>query len=193
MLTSAKPSKCKFCKQRMAVVGHKIHPECVDKWWEGQKAKMQAKKERDQRKRDRLKLENFKTIHDLIREAQAAFNAYIRLRDHGLPCICCGAAWSAGSVGGAFDCGHYRSTGSAGHLRFHEDNAAGQSKHCNRWGSGRVVDYRIGLIKRIGLERVEALENNNEVHKWTKEELRDIKARYVAKLKELKCSKEHLG
>lgn len=146
-----------------------------------------------ERKSIRERKEAIKRKPDLIREAQTAFNAYIRLRDHGLPCICCGAAFASGSVGGAFDCGHYRSTGSAGHLRFNEDNAAGQSKHCNRWGSGRAVDYRIGLIKRIGLERVEALENNNDIHKWTKEELRDIKARYVAKLKELKCSKEHSG
>jgi hypothetical protein len=55
----------------------------------------------------------------------------------------------------------------------------------NQYLSGNAVDYRIGLIQRIGLERVEALENNNEVHKWTADELREIKAMYRAKLKQL--------
>ena len=84
-----------------------------------------------------------------------------------------------------WDCGHYRSTGSASHLRFHEDNAHRQLVICNRYGAGRAVDYRIGLIARIGLERVEALEADNTPHKWTAEELREIKARYKAKLKQM--------
>lgn len=108
-----------------------------------------------------------KRIPDLIAEAQKAFNAYIRERDKNQPCICCGNPLGHGDVGGGFDCGHYRSTGSAPHLRFHEDNAAGQRKVCNRYGAGRAVDYRLGLIARIGKERVEALESANEIHKLT--------------------------
>lgn len=84
-----------------------------------------------------------------------------------------------------WDCGHYRSTGSASHLRFHEDNAHGQRKVCNRYGAGRAVDYRIGLIARIGIERVEALEHSNAVHKWTKDELIAITQVYRTKLKEM--------
>jgi hypothetical protein len=71
------------------------------------------------------------------------------------------------------------------HLRYNEDNAHGQRKQCNRWGAGRAVDYRIGLIKRIGLERVEALESNNEVVKYTIEDLKEITKKYKAKLKEV--------
>jgi hypothetical protein len=127
-----------------------------------------------------------KTIPDLIKEAQVAFNAYIRARDAGRPCICCGQPLGAGDVGGAFDCGHYRSTGSAPHLRFHEDNAHAQRKYCNRHGAGRAVDYRIGLVNRIGLDAVEALESSNAVHKWTREELIEIRKTYAAKAKQLK-------
>ena len=47
-------------------------------------------------------------------------------------------------------------------------------KQCNRWGAGRAVDYRIGLICRIGLASVEALESENDPTKWTIEELREI-------------------
>jgi hypothetical protein len=47
------------------------------------------------------------------------------------------------------------------------------------------VDYRLGLIGRIGLDQVEALEADNRIHKWQREELRAIAATYKAKRKEL--------
>ena len=114
-----------------------------------------------------------------------AFNAYIRARDADKPCICCGQPLGTGEVGGAYDCGHYRSTGSAAHLRFDERNAHAQRKVCNRWGAGRAVDYRIGLVARIGLEAVEALESDNTPHKWTREGLIEVRDTYRAKLKDI--------
>lgn len=126
------------------------------------------------------------TIPELIKAAQREFNAYIRERDKHRPCICCGNPLGSGDVGGAYDCGHYRSRGSASHLRFDERNAHAQRKYCNRHGAGRAVDYRIGLVARIGLAAVEALEADNTPHKWTAEELRQIRETYKAKLKALK-------
>lgn len=134
----------------------------------------------------RARKQALKRIPDLIKEAQHAFNAYIRERDKDQPCICCGHALGRGDVGGAFDCGHYRSTGSASHLRFDERNAHAQRKHCNRYGAGRAVDYRIGLVARLGHAVVEALEADNTTHKWQRDELIAIRAKYVAKLRELK-------
>ena len=139
----------------------------------------------DNVRKDRVRKERLKTRRDWEKEAQAAFNAYIRARDKDKPCICCGQPLSVGDVGGSYDCGHYRSTGSAPHLRFHEDNAHAQRKQCNRWGAGRAVDYRLGLIQRIGLERVEALEADQEPRKYTADELRAIRDLYRAKLREL--------
>ncbi len=142
----------------------------------------QAKKaERDSIK---ARKEAIKTIAQLIAAAQIAFNAFIRERDADKPCICCGRPLGDGDVGGAFDCGHYRSTGSASHLRFNEDNAHAQRKQCNRWGAGRAVDYRLGLVQRIGLEAVVALESSNTPHKWTREELTAIRDHYRQKLKD---------
>jgi hypothetical protein len=134
----------------------------------------------------RKRKEDIKTIPDLIKEAQHAFNAYIRARDRNQPCICCGLPLGTGEVGGAYDAGHYRSTGSASHLRFNEDNVHAQRKQCNRYGAGRAVDYRIGLVSRIGIEAVEALEASNTPHKWTREELIATRDTYRAKLKALK-------
>lgn len=176
---------CKQCKARFvparplqAVCG----PMCGLE--RAKKARLTAEK-----KQDRVKRESLKTIPQLIAEAQKEFNAYIRLRDQlaGHPCISSGRPldWSGNSV----DAGHYRSTGAASHLRFDEDNCHAQSKHDNQYLAGNAVDYRLGLIARIGLARVEALESNNEVIRWDRETLRQIKVIYRAKTRELK--KEH--
>jgi hypothetical protein len=154
-------------------------PRCAAQLTKFRKAKEKA--ELKERKRA------LETIPELIKVAQRSFNAYIRERDKDKPCICCGRPLRVlHVVGGEFDCGHYRSVGSASHLRFSESNANGQRKDCNRYGAGRAVDYRIGLIARIGLEAVEVLEADNTPHKWGRDELRAIAATYRAKLKQLK-------
>ena len=146
-----------------------------------------AKRAEKAAERDSLKArrEKLKTIADRIAEAQIEFNAYIRLRDKmaGFACISSGAAldWS----GNAVDAGHYRSTGAASHLRFNSDNCHCQTKQENRYLAGNAADYRLGLIRRIGLARVEALESDNEPHKWSHAELIEIKAKYRAKRKTL--------
>ena len=60
--------------------------------------------------------------------------------------------------GGNWDCGHYRSVGSAPHLRFHLWGAHKQCVKCNRYLSGNVTEYRTRLIQKIGQEKVEAFE-----------------------------------
>lgn len=187
-------TRCPHCKGKLEP-GQRIHPECIDGYAEDQAAKAEraeAKKARAAAKVERAETsrrkEAIKTIPDLIKEAQREFNAYIRERDRGQPCICCGLPLGAGEVGGAYDAGHYRSTGSASHLRFHEDNCHAQRKQCNRYGAGRAVDYRIGLINRVGEEKVGALEIDNTPHKWTREELIQIRDTYRQKLKALKSN-----
>ena len=187
-------TRCPQCKGKLDP-GQRIHPECIDGYAEAQAAKAvraEAKKARAAAKVERAETsrrkEAIKTIPDLIKEAQREFNAYIRARDKNQPCICCGRPLGDGDVGGAFDAGHYRSTGSASHLRFNEHNCHAQRKQCNRYGAGRAVDYRIGLVSRIGLAAVETLEASNAPHKWTREELIQIRDTYRAKLKALKSN-----
>jgi hypothetical protein len=149
--------------------------------------KVPALERKAERARVKERKRALETIPELIKVAQREFNAFIRERDKGKPCICCDRPLGEGSVGGDYDCGHYRSTGSAAHLRFDERNAHAQRKQCNRYGAGRAVDYRVGLIARLGRDAVEALESDNSVHRWTREELREIAATYRTKLKELKA------
>jgi len=185
-------TRCPHCRAKLDP-GQRIHPSCIEPWAAAQEAKAQraqAKAQRmaakAERAETRRRKEAIKTLPMLKAEAQTAFNAFIRARDADKPCICCGLPLAAGDVGGAYDCGHYRSVGSAPHLRYDERNAHAQRKQCNRWGAGRAVDYRLGLIARIGLEAVEALEADNAVRRWTREELVAIRDEYRAKLKEMK-------
>ena len=185
---------CPHCRRKLEQGQQRIHEACIVPWIEAQAEKtkraeakrqrMAAKVERAETRRRKAAL---KTLPQLQKEAQIAFNLYIRARDQaaGHPCISSGRSldWS----GNAVDAGHYRSVGAASHLRFNEDNCHAQSKHDNQYRAGNAVDYRINLIKRIGLNRVEALENDNTPRKWTREELVEIKTRYRAKAKELKA------
>lgn len=183
MQTTVHPKACRQCSREFmparplqAVCG----PLCAAR-------KVRADKAQE-RVTTKARREAIKTIPDRIKAAQHEFNAFIRARDNDKPCICCGQPLGDGDVGGRFDAGHYRSTGSASHLRFDERNCHGQRKVCNRHGAGRAVDYRVGLVARIGREAVEALESDNAPHKWTHEELIEIAARYKAKRKALEAA-----
>lgn len=182
---------CRVCKQKFTPMQSFQTWCCVEhgvilarKKLDAIKKTAQAKDKRETRE----KLDRLKTRSDWIREAQKEFNQYVRLRDAGKPCICCGRT-SAGMVhGGDFDAGHYRSRGSAPHLRFDERNCHAQLKQCNRYDSGNVVGYRMGLIERIGLAAVEALEADQEPRRHSIEDLKAIKREYAEKSKQLKVA-----
>jgi hypothetical protein len=157
-------------------------PECAQEY-------VRVEKARTDRRERQEGLAKLRTKRDYVKTLQVAFNAYIRARDARLPCICCGRTSEKQYLTGTnWDCGHYRSTGSAPHLRFNEDNAHRQLTICNRHGAGRAVDYRIGLIARIGLARVEALEADNEARHYTVDQLIAMTAHYRKLLKDLKAS-----
>lgn len=193
---SFKRARCAHCRGKLVQErpNQIVHVECAEGW----ALALIAKRDREEAKRIKAQLkeetakvrekkEALRTIPELIKMAQAAFNCWVRARDEGQPCISCGKP--PGDLSGMHagrDAGHYRSTGSASHLRFREDNCHAQCVKCNQWKAGNAVDYRIGLIARIGLARVEALESDNTPHKWTREELIQIKETYRRKLKELR-------
>ncbi len=189
MIQRTKTPRCKWCKNSFT----RTRPgdvccsvECGIQYGMKAAAKVRKAAELEQKKQTRAQREEMKTLPVLRVEAQREFNRFIRLRDAGKPCICCGKLPQSDPLtGGQWDCGHYRSVGSAPHLRFDERNAAGQLKQCNRDGAGRAVDYRIGLIARIGLAAVEALEADNTPLHYTKDDLRALKAHYKAKTREL--------
>lgn len=125
--------------------------------------------------------EKLKSRADHLREAQQAFNEFIRLRDAHQPCISCGRHHE-----GQYHAGHYRTVGANPELRFDEDNVHKQCAPCNNHKSGDIVNYRINLVAKIGAERVARLEGPHEPQKLSKEEIKAIKAHYRAKVRELK-------
>ena len=158
--------------------------ECAISYAVAKRDAKRAKAERIQQAADRkvikLRKEKLKTKSDYAKEAQTAFNAYIRWRDRDEPCISCGRFHQ-----GQWHAGHYRTVASHPELRYSELNVHKQCAPCNNHKSGNVVEYRINLLEKIGAKALAWLEGPHEPQKYTVEELQLIKATYKQKLKEL--------
>ena len=110
-------------------------------------------------------------LNKLLKKTQIVFNRWIRNRDEGLTCISCNGKYS--------QAGHYIAQGSSSNLRFNEDNVNGQCAGCNTFKSGNLIEYRIGLVKKIGIKRVQWLEDNRKVFKtWKRWELEALLEKY---------------
>ncbi|NMY23525.1 recombination protein NinG [Pseudomonas sp. WS 5410] len=186
-----KPKTCKNPACRDSFVPQRLgqavcSPKCALATVEVQKAKEKKSLAQAGRRDIKVRKEALKSRGDHMREAQQAFNEYIRTRDQAAGHFCISSGKPLDWSGNAVDAGHYRSVGSAPHLRFDERNCHAQSKQDNRFLSGNAVDYRIGLIARIGQEAVDALESDQSVRKYTVDEIKAIKAAYRAKTRELK-------
>jgi len=131
--------------------------------------------------------DSIKTRAEHLKEAQAIFNSFIRERDKSEPCISCGTQKTSIQ----YHAGHYRTVGAHPELRFNELNCHKQCSACNNHKSGNIVEYRINLVKKIGQENIEKLEGHHEPKKYTIEEIKQIKADYRLKLKNLKARGEH--
>lgn len=104
------------------------------------------------------------------------FNAFIRERDKDQPCISCGGAVQ--------QAGHFYSAGHHNHLRFDEDNCHGQCVRCNYFLSGNLLNYRIGLEKKIGQKAMGELDLKAKMrfaHKDDRFTLIDIIQKYGRK------------
>ncbi len=151
-----------------------------------EKALAKLKKENQKKEReakDKLKARKLavKPLSYFTKQAQTAFNAFIRERDKDGPCISCGRFHE-----GQYHAGHYRTTGANPELRFDEDNVHKQCAPCNNHLSGNIENYTPRLIEKIGQERFERLMGSYELPKWKREDYERIRDHYRAKLKELK-------
>lgn len=138
------------------------------------------KKEDKKRLNDKKK--ELLTLSDHLKLTQMVVNKYIRLRDKDELCISCGK-----KINGVEHASHYLSSGGHSNIRFHEDNIWKSCYKCNVMLSGNPTSYRIRLIKKIGVERVEWLEDNAYIEKkWTREELKEIQEIFKEKIRQLK-------
>lgn len=169
--------KCKNCKEQFEPIKflqkYCFKPECVKVWVETENAKQWTKK-KSQMKAD------LTTLSDYLKLTQQVVNKYIRLRDEGLNCISCDLPPKKKNAG------HYYSQGGHSAVRFDEDNIHLQCEHCNTFLSGNLLNYQIGIEKRIGGEKLMQLQAKaHDVKKWTKEELKEIIEIYKKKIKNI--------
>ena len=187
-----KESKCVVCRSLFPKksMAHKVcSTECTIVLAERNRLKALSVAVRTDRLNTARRKELIKPRAKWVTEAQAAWNRYVRARDHGLPCCSCGAMPEQ-KFGGTMDCSHYRSRGSAPHLKFHLHNAAAACVKCNRYLGGNIAALRIGLIKKFGIAKVEAVESNNIPRKFDVEYLKRIKFIFTKKAKRLEAKNE---
>lgn len=174
-----KPKKCSICKVSY-VPANTLQKVCSTKCaidYANSETRKRWRKERSQYR------ERTKPKKSLLKEAQQAFNAYIRTRDYGLPCISCNQL-PAQKYGGTMDCGHWHGTGAHPELRFTTWNATNQCTKCNRQLSGNTKHYERGLIARHGrqwLTRREQQARDKQPNHYSKDQLKRIKQLFSKK------------
>jgi hypothetical protein len=169
--------RCKNCKDKFEPIRFNakfcLKDECIKAFVEEVKVK-QWKETKTRMKTD------LKTLQDWLKETQTIFNKYVRLRDMGLVCISCNKPPLKKN------CGHYYSQGGHSNVRFDEDNCHLQCEHCNTYLSGNLLNYQIGIQKRIGAQKLLELQERAHVtKKWTIDELKEIIQTYKTKVRQL--------
>lgn len=168
--------KCKYCKQKYFPKFTSTEPcpkyECRIAHLNANAGKI-VKAVKAKQKKDLL------TKSDWLKIAQTTFNKYIRLRDAKLPCISCGT----NKPNIQYHAGHYRSVGSAPQLRFNPFNCHKQCSTCNNHLSGNLINYRINLVERIGLKKVEWLESQHSPLHLTIDDIKQIIETYKQQIK----------
>lgn len=176
-----KQKKCKGCGNKFTpwnTLQRTCSPACAIE--DGKK-----QQEREFKKETRRLKDKVKGRAEWMREAQAAFNRYIRARDYGKECISCKRHHT-----GQYHAGHYKTVGANPELRFMLANCHRQCAPCNNHLSGNIIEYRKALLQREGKETVEWLEGPHPQRKYSIEDLKEIKQGFNQWARELE--KEHV-
>ena len=124
-------------------------------------------------------MKKHKTISQLLKIAQRHFNAFIRERDKGPPCINCGACRT-------LQAGHLFPTSTYSGLRFDEYNVNGECLQCNYYNSqSHAYGYKVNLMRKIGHDKFTELEIRAGMvkrgHRWDRFTLENIINKYKPK------------
>jgi hypothetical protein len=182
--SKVKMKKCRVCKEpfmpRTTIQPCCYSYQCQVTYATAHALKAETRRKSAERKKTREAKERIKTRSERLADAQRWFNKYIRLRDREDACISCGRFHS-----GQYHAGHYRTVGASPELRFNELNVHKQCSACNNHLSGNIVNYRMALVRKIGLDAVAMLEGHHEAKHYTNEEIEEIKAKYKTLCREL--------
>ena len=178
-----KPKACKVCKAAFTPrlpLATVCSPVCALVKARADRVKSEKVAQAKERKADKAKLEKLKSRSTLAKEAQTAFNAWVRARDAGNACISCGRHHQ-----GQNHAGHYLSVGARPELRYEPLNVHLQCAPCNTHLSGNAVLFRQGLIAKIGLELVEWLEGKHPTRHYMPDDFKTMKTYYAAETRAL--------
>lgn len=183
-------TKCAECRQpfkKLRMTQKTCSPECALPYGKRVALQKAVKDKRIADKIERAQLkerrENLKSKSEVAEELQKIVNFYIRTRDGmaGYGCISCGTQTSYPF----FHAGHFRSVGSAPHLRFDTSNIHRQCSRCNTHLGGNGIEYAKNLPARIGQAAFDALLADQTPRHYTKDDLQSLKILFRKKIKEL--------
>ena len=168
-----KTRKCKYCSERYTPKHSSLEPcpkyECRLKHLETNTPKIN-------RANKATAKEKMKSYSQRLGEAKKVFQKWVRVRDKGLPCISCNA-----KVSSVWDGSHFKKAELYSGVIFHENNVNKSCGKCNRYLGGNELNYRVGLIAKIGEQAVielEQLAETTRTKKYTNQELEAIKTKY---------------
>ena len=170
-----KEKKCKVCKDKFTPIRSLqmvCSPTCGYEYSKQLKTKEWSKKKKQMK-------EELQTVQELMKIAQVVFNKWIRQRDKDELCISCQKP-----VLKKANASHYFSSGGHKNVTFNEDNVHKSCEFCNTFLHGNLLNYQIEIQKKIGADRLLTLhEEAHKTKKFTREELKEIIAKYKNKLK----------
>jgi hypothetical protein len=180
MIHKKKLAKCTVCKvtfEKRSMSHKACKPECAQELAKRCRDRADRKAAKLDREDTAKRKEALKSKSDHMREAQAELNKWVRLvRDRDLPCISCGKFHQ-----GQWHAGHYLSRGAHPELALNRLNVHKQCQPCNVHLSGNQINYRIGLIARIGIVLVEWLESYHDPVKLSIDDIKAVRNEYRTK------------
>lgn len=176
---------CAHCKTKFkpAKMGQKVcSPACAIALAPAMRIKADKAAKVKDRRETKVKLNKLKSKAQWAKEAQTEVNKYVRLRDAHLGCVSCDkpASWD-----GQWHASHFRSVGAATAVRFNLWNIHKSCSVCNNWKSGNLSEYEPRLRKKIGVEKVDWLREQNQLSAYSVEYLKRLKNIFSKRTKRL--------
>jgi len=163
-----KDKKCKICKVKFTPT-RQLQPTCNEmECMIAYSDKHLAKKAKETKTQHRIEKREFNNqdVKKRTNDLKKVVQEYARLRDFHEVCISCRKPSAKQWDGGHFMNAEYHSK-----VRFNTLNINKQCSHCNDFSASNALNYKIHLIDKIGLEKVEWLEQQKGICKYTPEYL----------------------
>ena len=147
--------------------------------------------DKPKKEQEKKKAKGIPSKQSLVKKLDVLFQLYIRLRDvnnqGAFRCISCGKYKPFSQM----DAGHFIGRAAIS-LRYCESNVFGQCRYCNRMLNGNLLDYRKALVKKLGEDKVEWLENTKHSTKqYSIFELQTLIDYYKKEVEKLKIEKNY--